>query len=389
LLLDLIGCRNIERRFMRTSKFFAAALVTTQLVFSMAAHSEPPLWKQKSNTASGCELRKEHAKAAQLYEEALKLLPPSDLNSRAKLEASVAANLLAVHSYDRAVEMGKHAAHLAKDLKRANKLDPDVLLNLNYLQECCEKYKMSAEFKARGHELDNKLVGLSLMLRQIVNPQDPFIFDDYLIFARTYVGMHRDKEAEAELINLSKRLPPDSAKRKTVLLCIDALRAKHGQTVKYEQEFLRETKPTTMAMRVVSECKLWAADYKGAVAMLDRAKLIIRGNAAEQLKEMVEINRSYASIKTDVNDWKGAEPYFRKNIVLLSKDPKNIGKLNSDRIQLARCLREQNRLAEAEELEREAKRSRPSRKNRYDFIFTEQEQSALEKERAQEKAQQK
>ncbi|HNB23161.1 MAG TPA: hypothetical protein PKZ32_12100, partial [Candidatus Melainabacteria bacterium] len=106
---------------MRTSKFFAAALVTTQLVFSMAAHSEPPLWKQKSNTASGCELRKEHAKAAQLYEEALKLLPPSDLNSRAKLEASVAANLLAVHSYDRAVEMGKHAAHLAKDLKRANK----------------------------------------------------------------------------------------------------------------------------------------------------------------------------------------------------------------------------------------------------------------------------
>ena len=201
--------------------------------------------------------------------------------------------------------------------------------------------------------------------------------------------MHRDKEAEAELINLSKGLPPDSAKRKTVLLCIDALRAKHGQTVKYEQEFLRETKPTTMAMRVVSECKLWAADYKGAVAMLDRAKLIIRGNAEEQPKEMVEINRSYASIKTDVNDWKGAEPYFRKNIVLLSKDPKNIGKLNSDRIQLARCLREQNRLAEAEELEREAKRSRPSRKNRYDFIFTEQEQSALEKERAQEKAQQK
>lgn len=70
------------------------------LLSCLSVHAELPLWKQKSNAASGLESRGEHGKAVALYQEALKLISQNDLNTKAKLEASLASNLLAVGQYD-------------------------------------------------------------------------------------------------------------------------------------------------------------------------------------------------------------------------------------------------------------------------------------------------
>lgn len=369
-------------RFSMFYRISIAQFSVIALLSCLSVHAELPLWKQKSNAASGLESRGEHGKAVALYQEALKLISQNDLNTKAKLEASLASNLLAVGQYDRAVDMGIDAAKIAKELKSANKLDPDVLLSLNYLQENCGRYRETKEYKARTHELDNKVMALSLMLRQAVNPRDPFIFHDHLTYARTFISLHRDPEAEKELLKLKQWVKPNTRNQTTVLLCLDAMRMKRGQPGKFEAEYLAKTKPESAALRKVAECKFWAGDHKGSIACLEKAKLKIRGTASEKLEETVDINRQFASIKMDFTDWKGAEVYLRQSVALLSKDPQNYKQLQTARGLLAHCLKQQNRVAEADALLRESKRKQPNGKYRYDFIFTDEERTALEKERA-------
>lgn len=105
-----------------------------------SAFAEPPIWKQKSDTASGFESRKEFGKAAKLYKEALQLLPTEEQNAKAKIEASLAANLFNLCKYDEAIAYGEDAVQLAKKLQIEKRLDPDVLINLNFLQENCGQH---------------------------------------------------------------------------------------------------------------------------------------------------------------------------------------------------------------------------------------------------------
>ncbi len=344
--------------------------------------AEPPIWKQKSDTASGFESRKEFGKAAKLYKEALLLLPPEEQNAKAKIEASLAANLFNLSKYDEALSYGEDAVQLAKKLQIERKLDPDVLINLNFLQENCSQHNRSNTiYTARNHEIDNKSFRLSIKLRQMVNPNDSKLYYDCLFYARTFIALGRDADAQKELQKLLKILTPGSERYENVQLCSAALKAKNGQMSKFETDFMLRVKPEAKAMTKVAECKYWAADYKNAKILLDKASQKLSKSPHENLLETVEINRVRASIRMDLWDWKGAEIYLRKNIELLTKYGKDESLLMSAKSLLAHALEKQNRVAEAEAVRNTNKKKKKNSKAKYDFLFTDEERAALQKER--------
>ncbi|MBX9951301.1 MAG: hypothetical protein K2Y39_19185 [Candidatus Obscuribacterales bacterium] len=346
------------------------------------AYAEPPLWKQKSDKASGFESRKEFGKAAELYKEALRLLPAGEQNGKAKIEASLAANLFNLRKYDEALAYGEDAAQIARQLQQEKKLDPDVLINLNYLQENCSQHnRNNSVYSARSHELDNKAFRLSLTLKQMVNPNDSKLYYDWITYARTFLSLGRDAEAVQELKKLLKILSPKSERYENVQLCLAALESKHGRLTKLETDYMRRVKPEAKAIAKVAECKLWAADYKNAVALLDKAAQKISKSPDRNVLETVEINRVRASIKMDLADWKGAELYLRQNVELLTKYGKEESILRGARLLLAHSLDKQNRVAEADAIRNGNLKKKGSKRN-YDFIFTDEERAALQKERS-------
>lgn len=343
--------------------------------------AEPPIWKQKSDTASGFESRKEFGKAAQLYKEALQLLPPEEQNAKAKIEASLAADLFNLSKYDEALSYGEDAFQLAKKLQIEKKLDPDVLINLNFLQENCSQHnRNNTVYAARSHELDNKSFGLSIKLRQMVNPNDSKLYYDWLTYARTFLALGRDADAQKELQKLLKILSPGSERYQNIQLCLAALKAKNGQVSKFETDYMRRVRPEAKAMTKVAECKYWAADYKNANILLDRASQKLSKAPDENLLETVEINRVRASIKMDLLDWKGAEVYLRKNIELLTNYGKDESLLRAAKSLLAHALEKQNRIAEANAVRNTNIKKRKNSKAKYDFLFTQEERAALQKE---------
>ncbi len=337
------------------------------------------LWKERRNLASSFESKHNYLKAAETYQAALKLVPGSEENAKAKIEAAIALNLITAEKYDDAFSYGEAAARASRVLKMQNRLDPDVLLSLQYLLEACDAVRipLSVPYKRR-HTLNQKFTKLTLLMRQAINPDDPSIYNRRIGYARTFVALQNDDQAEKELSQILGELSSKSKLRRQVQLAIAGLQAKHGRKSKFEIDFLRTHKPESEALRKVADGKLWAGDYAGARALLDQAMTRLSGTKAEKLHQEVDINLAYASLKIDNADWKGAEPFIRHSVALLSKDPKDTEKLNGVKFQLATCLKEQKRFKEAEALQ-PPKPDRNKYVERYNFILTDEEKAELAK----------
>lgn len=361
-------------------KLFSLICVAQILLCPYAQAIE--LWREKKNLASSYEGKHDYHRAAEFYEAALKSLPASEENAKARIEAALAVDLLTLKEYDRAFELGEDAVHIARSLKAHNRLDPDVLLGLQYLLEACGP-ALARISGPRTHDLENKLIRLKILLRQASNPRDPRIKDERITYARTFVALHNEEQAIKELSALLSELSPESEMYREIQLAIAGLQEKRGHKNKFASEYLRTHKPESEALRRVASGKFYAGDYKGAQTLLDRAMTKLSGTRSEKTWEEVRINELYANLNLDHRDWKGAEVYMRRNVHLLSKDPKDSEKLYFAKLRLADCLRHQNRLEEAAAMQPHRKNKRDKKyMERYDFILTDEEKAALAKEEA-------
>jgi hypothetical protein len=365
---------------MTGQKLFSLVCIA-QLWLSPCANAIE-LWKEKKNSASSFELKHDYQRAADLYQAALKLLPANEENAKAKIESAIALDLIALKQYDKAFSFGEDAAHIARTLRTQHRLDPDVLLSMQYLFEACES--ASAELSGpyeRRHTLEQQFTKLKLILSKALNPNDPKIIDQQIAYARTFVALRNDARAEKEMSQILNELSPKSKRYKDVQLAIAGLQEKHGHTSKFASEYLRRHNSKTEAMRAVADGKFWAGDYAGARAMLKLAMGTLSGTRAEKIFNEVRINQLYASMCIDHADWKGAEPYYRRNVALSAKDPLTKPAMDSAKFQLANCLTQQNRLKEAAVLQPRNKRDLRYME-RYNFILTDEEKAALAKQQA-------
>lgn len=344
------------------------------------------LWKEKKNEASGLESRRNYLQAAELYQAALKALPASEENAKAKIEAAIAMDFIALKQYDKGFSFGEDAAHIARTLRLQHRLDPDVLLSLQYLLEACDPASaaLSGPFESR-HMMDQKFVKFKLILSQTLNPKDPKIINQQIAYARTFVALRNDDRAEKEMSQILDELSPKSWMYKQVQLAIAGLQEKHGHTSKYASQFLSSHKSKTGSLTAIAEGKFWAADYAGARSTLIRAMGTLSGTRAEKIYSEVQINKVYADMCIDCADWKGAEPYYRRNVALLDQDPLTKPALDGAKSQLATCLKQQNRLKEAAVMQPKNKRNQKYME-RYNFILTDEEKADLAKEQAKKHA---
>ncbi len=357
--------------------------ITILLSFPNSSQAKPA-WKEKFDEANSLELRHQNQQAFNLYQSALKALPPDEENTRAKILCSLASSMMALKHYDKAFSYGDDAAQLTRKLKEQKKLDPDVLLSLQFLLELCvydsKQPQLSYEEK---HLYIQKLMKLSLTLKQLLNVKDSELFDQRMMYARTFVALHKDDEAEKELIQFLNEMNPGFSGRHKVRLALAGLQAKHGRVSKFELEYLSNHKPQVEAMRKLAEGKFWAADYKGARDILDKALVKLGPTRPETVREEAEVNELYATMSLDCNDYKNAEPYARRSVALLSKYSNDRGDLRKAQWLLAEVLKGQKKYAEAAALEGpQFERKDRVRKERYDFMLTDEERAALAKEKA-------
>ncbi len=366
-----------------TGRILFSLICVAQLLLCPYAHAIE-LWREKKNLASSFEGKHDYQHAADLYQSALKLLPASEENTKAKIEAALAMDLIALKQYDRAFRFGEDAVQIARHLKAHNGLDPDVLLSLQYLLESCTPTAAGFSGSAvRRHTLEQMLTKLTWQLRQVINPHDPGIIDNRIAYARTFVALGNEEQAQNELRAVLSEFSPKSEKYRNVKIALAAMQEKHGQKNTFASEYLRTHKPESEALRRVAEGKMWTGDYRGAAALLDRAMTKLTGTRSEKSHEEVRINRIYANLRIDRADWKGAEPYFRRNVTLMTKDPKDLEALNLAKFQLSECLKNQKRFDEAAALLSEKRNKRDKKyMERYDFMLTDEEKAELAKDEA-------
>ncbi len=352
----------------------------TQLWLCPIAHGIER-WKEKKNSASSFEVRHEYQRAADVYQEALKILPANEENAKAKIQSAIALNLIPLKQYDKAFKFGEDAAVIANALKLQNRLDPDVLLNLQFLLEASDALSegFTGTFENRLTLL-RKISRMRAQIRKALNHKEHDIAKERIAYARTFVALHDDKQAEKEMTQILGELSPRTNIYRTVQLAIAGLQEKRGLTSKLASDYLRTHKPETEAMRRVADGKFWAADYAGAQTLLNQALSKLSGTKHEKLQEEVRVHYQLANIKLDSADYKGAEQYYRRNIAITSKDPESVVELNAAKFQLANCLKKQNRLKEAAALQ-EPRTDRKKYLERYNFILTDKEKADLAKER--------
>ena len=357
---------------------------TTFLLSTPGLQAAKPLWKEKCDAANGLELRRDHQRALDLYQSALKLLPPNEENARAKILCSIASNMMALKQYKSAFSVGEEAVQLTRKLKAQNKLEADVLLSLQYLLELCNITTNMPDLTYHEKHLHNqRMIRLSLMIKRVLNTKDPDIIDEKMMYARTFVALNNDAQAEKELKQFIAELPPHSPGRNRLQLSLAGLQAKHGKISDFEIDYLKNHKPPVEVMRKVAEGKFWAADYKGCSALLDKALVKLGPTRAETIREEADIYELYAVTKLDCNNFKEAEIWARKRVDLLTKHSNDRGDLRKAQKQLIVILKGQNKNREAATLEAtQFSKKEKSREARYGFLFTEDEKAALAKEKA-------
>lgn len=305
-------------------------------------------WRDILRRAENADIRHEYAVAARDYKTALERMPANEENTRAKTLALLAEVNFALGQYEAASANGKKSVDLAKQLKARNKLEAEVLENIELLNDSCRQ--IAADGLPLGTpNHDRVLVSISSLenaVGEILVERKGASVSDQLKAARKCASEGKFKQAETHLRKLLQSSKLESADARRIRLYIAAVQTKQGNPEAINK-LLQEWKYSpSKAWRHVGEAKFWIYDVDGALEAYKHALSLLPKQNSDWREEGT-INSGIATMNSYNQNFKAAEPYWRRNVQLYSKHPEATQLLKDSRNILANFLRRLNRSEEA------------------------------------------
>jgi hypothetical protein len=159
---------------------------------------------------------------------------------------------------------------------------------------------------------------------------------------------------------------------------IASIKAKHGQpdmAVEVKKE-MRKRYSDHDVLCFFAKSQYWVGDYSGAIATLDHAIANLKQRKDNTLHDELQIQALYISLFLDQCNFKHAEPHLRRQVALLSVDPRDKEALLGAKRSLSTCLRQLHRDKEADAVL--SVKDMPERPDDQ-FFLTDEDKAALKK----------
>lgn len=309
----------------------------------------------------------DYPKAAKHYVMALKLVPPQDESSIIDIDARLAADYVHLNRVKDAEPLVKHLLEFAPKLKATNRMDPELLVNTKYLVEAYEslcprnlpwperRQRFAENFDIRLQLLDF----LALNEAQAIATR----FDQ----ERGLVGFGYPEKVERDLQKLTARMKNSSMQYEHIRLCLAALQWQlhKPQLLNQLSAALRQHHSEVSVLSKIADAHFWACNYDEAAKLLDQASSIVAKKKPRDTNEELSIIRQSIAVQLDRGNYKAAEPYMRHRLAINSGSKTSGAYLDALK-DLISCLRQQNKVKEADALEKT--NPKPSAKN-YDWMI--------------------
>ena len=385
----------VQINLLKRPTVLTIGCILTLSIYLPNAAGASDTWRTKQSAALILERQQKYSQAAAAYKEVIALLPAGEDNEKAKFIAALAVLAFQQKKYNESLEYGNNAAELIGRLKCEGRMEPELLLSVQSLQEICRQaINIDSDYKVR-HTLNKDYGKLALTVRQAAEPYNADIRNERIAWTRELVALHQDDEAEKELSKILKELKPGTAQYQRVQLDIAGLQLKRGHkemTVMLKKQ-LSQNLSEPQVLRLLIEGQFWAGDYKTARASLDQALSKVSAMKQGAAKEGASLEILYASTYSDCSDYKTAESHLNKAIRWASKAPGDPAMLIYARTNMVAILRLQHRDSEADKLSVLISPSKAARGKKtgetYQFLLNDKETSDLENMKKTEKSRMK
>jgi flagellar biosynthesis regulator FlbT len=339
-------------------------------------------WRVDFRAAQSFELRTDYQQAAAAYGRALKQLPTSDDNGRAMVEAALAADFIMLKQYDKGLAHGEQTVQIVRRLRERNKLEPDVLLGVEGLRDACQDHLSQYIYQDRKLAKYDEISKLKEALAAASGLDRLRSVSQRHADVRMFIAAVKDDEALTKLQKILKEVSSRSPEYWPLMMEIASIKAKHGHpdaAVEAKKE-MRKRYSEHDVLCLFGKSQYWVGDYSGAIATLDHAIANLKQRKDNTLHDELQIQELYISLFLDQANQKQAEPHFRRQVALLSGNPRDKEALLAAKKSLSTCLRQLHRDKEADAVYK--MKDMPDRPDDQ-FFLTDEDKAALKKSQSQ------
>jgi tetratricopeptide (TPR) repeat protein len=357
----------------RQKTLLLSAIVSLSVALSTAdAALAIESWQSLKQRAEDFAIEQKFRQATDTFEQALKIVPADRENERVDIQLAAATSYNNMLEVDKAIVLLKDAGETIKRLKAQKKLDPQVLVSLKTLIDANERGYSSRVPYAQRAKLKMRMSEALTRICADVYPQANTTARKFG-HARSYVANsdYLGAKKQLELI-LSTTRPSDPLYRqiKWSHAAVEHKLSK-PQVLKTMMQTEMKEHSEQFVLIEVAMAQLWAADYDAAVQCLNKALDILKKKPDKGLTEFAYT--VYIDIYKDKGDDKGAEPWLRKRLALVT--PKDRTKYFQYSRALSHNLRKQRRYEEADAVMPERNKSRPGALTEWEWFLTDKEKA--------------
>lgn len=348
------------------------------LFFAQAGIAAEP-WRELKKTGDIFELRKNRAQAAQKYERALRLVPSTDLNNKAIVEAELAVNLLELRQYEKAKPFCEDLIKTVANLRAANALDSDVLLGVSQVKEACSHVVPNKDLTyERRQRLGQTYHRIWIELSEASGNRRDDVIGRWLAYTRGFIALSEFENAEKALLKTLDKIGERHPQYETVRLDLAALQKRLKRPAMFSElsTKLKAKYGAAEAAVRLANAQYYVADHSGAKTTVDKALVALNDKEESMALEKAKLLEILAATRADYGDLEGLEKYLRQIVAVLSKNHKDTKEYRVSCEKLAKVLRMQGRKREADAFD---SRHSDGVLKEYEFILTDSEREELKK----------
>lgn len=332
-------------------------------------------WQELKQLGVLAESRDDLNKSAQYFERALTLLPRDDYKNRLEIEYSLIDNYKLLQQLD---PMFKHLETFQSNLMAMQKLpdckgDPRTDETIAQVIGICDGgMKTPNNYKNRtsvGLRLCETAVCISeIAFKSGASPQRRSNL------ARAYLAVNRKEMALAQMDKLLQRLPADHKLRLQYQLQRACVYAKQGKPAEREKlfEIMKKSQGVVYASESLGRAQLWALDYPGSIATLQKALATANLSKAEKVQLLKTLSNSQA----DCGQYVDCEKTLRQMSVILANDKQN-AEYGPTMRSWSQILTKLNRKAEADQVYKRGLSDAGDADGEADFFVTEKDRAKI------------
>ena len=308
----------------RLAVFFAL----TALLLSIPARSaQDEAWVRLKKSGQVADVGADYAKAANYYEQALKQITTKDESQILDLQALLATDYVHQSKFALAEPLTKHILSALPEVQKTKKFDPEVLVSVKFLSEAyrqTSKGSLPMELRRKNF---NQFEPVSLLLADLVAPNEQAIFEQRYDRARQYIYFGEPDQADLRLGQLLMKMPKTPGLPLTTALARAAIELslhKPQMMEKLQLEYSKKFDEGTW-LTYLGRAHLYAANYNEADKDLEKAVAVLAAKKPPDFKALIEAHRTLMSCYDDRNWFAKSEPHARKvvELVVYSKGAKS------------------------------------------------------------------